>query len=175
MSHYTMLSKYGFVLACSKLKTSLKSVVFTNKVAKNSRYFVGVFNNTIIPLALVGYEMIIANSYPTRTRGILVKYTHWILMSTWRKNKTLLFHCDVTWRKRNNTQNVKGTLRSNLMSTLVCSKQLKYLCQCTSGRSVNVSSWLFLKIWYCECWKTTKRAVYDETPYCLIFGQYIAK
>ena len=45
----------------------------------------GVFNKTIIPLALVGYEMIIANSalrtslpstisYPTRTRGIIVNY-----------------------------------------------------------------------------------------------------
>ena len=39
-----------------------KYVVFTNRVGKNSRYFVGVFNKTIIPLALVGYEMIIANS-----------------------------------------------------------------------------------------------------------------
>ena len=28
----------------------------------NSRYFVGVFNETIIPLVLVRYEMIIANS-----------------------------------------------------------------------------------------------------------------
>ena len=28
----------------------------------DSRYFVGVFNKTISPLALVGYEMIIANS-----------------------------------------------------------------------------------------------------------------
>ena len=28
----------------------------------------------IIPLALVGYEMIIANSYPKHTRGIIVKY-----------------------------------------------------------------------------------------------------
>ena len=45
----------------SKLKTSWKSVGFTNKVGKNSRYFVGVFNKTIIPLALVGCEMIIAN------------------------------------------------------------------------------------------------------------------
>ena len=35
-------------------------VAFTNKVGKNSRYFVGVFNETIIPLALIGYEMIIA-------------------------------------------------------------------------------------------------------------------
>ena len=47
---------------CSKLKTSWKSVVFTNKVGKNSRYFVGVFEKTIIPLTLVGYEMIITNS-----------------------------------------------------------------------------------------------------------------
>ena len=39
-----------------------KSIVFVNKVGKNSRYFVGVFNKTIIPLVLVGYEMIIANS-----------------------------------------------------------------------------------------------------------------
>ena len=34
------------VHVCSKLKTSLKLVVFTNKVGKNSRYFVGVFNKT---------------------------------------------------------------------------------------------------------------------------------
>ena len=33
--------------------------------------FRGVFNKTIIPLALVGYEMITAN-YPTRTLGIIV-------------------------------------------------------------------------------------------------------
>ena len=40
----------------------IQSVVFTNKVGKNSRYFVGVSNKTIIPLALVGYEIIIPNS-----------------------------------------------------------------------------------------------------------------
>ena len=45
-----------------KFETSGKSAVFTNKVGKNFRYFVGVFNKTIIPLALVGYEIIIANS-----------------------------------------------------------------------------------------------------------------
>ena len=44
-----------------KIKPSWKSVVFTIKVRNNSLYFVGVFNTTIIPLALVGYEMIIAN------------------------------------------------------------------------------------------------------------------
>ena len=55
-------------------------------VEKNFWYFVGVFNKTIIPPALVGYEMIIDNSalrtslanytisYPTRTFGIIVKY-----------------------------------------------------------------------------------------------------
>ena len=50
------------VRVCWKLNTSWKSVVFTNKVGKNSPYFVGAFNKTIIPPALVGYEMIIANS-----------------------------------------------------------------------------------------------------------------
>ena len=39
-------------------------VVFTNKVGKNPHYFEGIFSETIIPLALVGYVMIIANSYP---------------------------------------------------------------------------------------------------------------
>ena len=36
--------------------------------------FKGVFYKTIIPPALVGYEMIIAISYPTHTRGIIVNY-----------------------------------------------------------------------------------------------------
>ena len=59
-------------------------VSFSNKARKNSRYFVGVLNETIISLALVGDEMIIVNqpyaprwlsniSYPTPTRGIIVK------------------------------------------------------------------------------------------------------
>ena len=42
---------------------------------KNSQYFVSAFKKTFIPLALVGYEMLIAKSYPTPTRGITVKYT----------------------------------------------------------------------------------------------------
>ena len=50
------------VRVCSKLKTTWKSVVFAKKVGKNSRYFVGVSNKTIIPLVLVGYEMIIVRS-----------------------------------------------------------------------------------------------------------------
>ena len=61
------------VRVCSKLKQAENLVVFTNKVGKNSRYFVGVFKKTISPLALVGYEMIIANSYQMCTCGKIVK------------------------------------------------------------------------------------------------------
>ena len=74
------------VRVCSKLKTSWKSVVLTNKVGKNSRYFVGILNKIIIPLALVGYEMIIASSYPTRTRGIIVKYIYFCFPTSSLRN-----------------------------------------------------------------------------------------
>ena len=47
MSHYTMLSKYCNCTHLLKIKNKL-----------NSGYFVGIFNKTIIPLTLVGYEMI---------------------------------------------------------------------------------------------------------------------
>ena len=57
-----MFSKYGNYASAQNEK-------HRNKVGTNSRYFVGVFNKTIIPFALVGYEIIIANSYPTRARG----------------------------------------------------------------------------------------------------------
>ena len=68
-----MLSKYGN--RTRLLEITNKSVVFTNKVGKNSSIFVGVLNKTIIPLALVGYEKIIANSYPTRrVREIIVNH-----------------------------------------------------------------------------------------------------
>ena len=56
----------------SELKTSLKSVDFASRVEKNSRYFVGIFIKTIIPLTLVGDGMIIAKPYPMRTREIIV-------------------------------------------------------------------------------------------------------
>ena len=49
-------------------------VALENEISKAYQYYLIVFNKTIIPLALVGYEMIIANSYPTRARGIIVKY-----------------------------------------------------------------------------------------------------
>ena len=76
MNHYIIPRSLTMVTVrvCSKLRTSWKSVVFTSKDGENSLFFVGVFNKTLIPLVLVECEMIIANSYPTRTRGIIVKY-----------------------------------------------------------------------------------------------------
>ena len=53
------------VSVCSKLKTSWKSVAFTNKVGKrilDSVLWAFLIYEKIIPLALVGYEMIIAIS-----------------------------------------------------------------------------------------------------------------
>ena len=80
------------VRVCSKLKTGWKSVVFTNQSRKNSRHFVGVFNRTIIPLALVGYELIIANSDPTRTRGIIVNLPG---TDEWRSSEGNMFQAEV--------------------------------------------------------------------------------
>ena len=77
-----MLSKYG---NCTRLLKIKNKFVFPSEVGKSSRYFVGVFNKTIISLALVGYQTVIAISalhaslpptisYTTRTRGIIVNY-----------------------------------------------------------------------------------------------------
>lgn len=38
----------------------------------NFLYFEGVVNKTVIPLVLVRYEIVIANSCPTRTPGRIV-------------------------------------------------------------------------------------------------------
>ena len=61
MSHFTMLSEPF----ASAEKWQAENRLFYNEIEKNSRYFVGVFNKTIFPLALVGYGMIIANSERT--------------------------------------------------------------------------------------------------------------
>ena len=66
MSHYTTLSKYGDCTRLLKVKNKLKSVVSSVSL------FVGVLNKKkIVPLGIVEYEMIVANSYSTRTRGII--------------------------------------------------------------------------------------------------------
>ena len=70
-----MLSNYGNFSRLLKIKNKLKiGCFFTNKYGENFRYFVGVFNKKFILIALVRCEMIIANSYPTCTRGIIAKY-----------------------------------------------------------------------------------------------------
>ena len=66
-----MLFKYGNCIRLLKIKNKMKIGWFTNKVGKISQYFVGVFNRIIIPLALGGYKMIIAN---TVLRASLANY-----------------------------------------------------------------------------------------------------
>ena len=57
-----MPSKCDNYMCLLNIKNRLKIGCFYNEVEKNSQYFVGIFNKTIIPLVLVGCEMIIANS-----------------------------------------------------------------------------------------------------------------
>ncbi len=75
MSSYTIDHKYGSRYASTKTAGELK---YCNSL--------GVFNKTIIPLALVGYEIVIETSalprlvgylpsHIQRARGIIVKYT----------------------------------------------------------------------------------------------------
>ena len=87
MSHYTILCEYGKQMCDFFVAFLFSCSLFT--------IFGGIFNKTIIPLTLVGYEMIIANlalhwlctlSYPTRACGIIVKYTG-----------TLLFYLIIYW------------------------------------------------------------------------------
>ena len=42
----------------------------------------GVFNKTIIPFSLVGYELFIAYSFPTRTLGIIVNHENMLAIFT---------------------------------------------------------------------------------------------
>ena len=63
-----MLSKY--VNSTSLLKITYKLKVGCLVVGKNSPYFKGLFGKIIIPLALVGYEMIIAIEEETLARKL---------------------------------------------------------------------------------------------------------
>ena len=64
ISHYTMLSKYGNCTHLLKIKTSRKSVVFTNKVGRNSRYFVDVLIKQLFHSRLLDIRWLL----PTRRR-----------------------------------------------------------------------------------------------------------
>ena len=80
------LSHHGTwaIIPCSANMVS-KRVIFGALlllVSSNFLYFGGVFNKTIIPFALVGYEIgysrprwLFTISYPTRVHGIIVKYS----------------------------------------------------------------------------------------------------
>ena len=84
------------------------------RVGEIQRVFVGVFNKTIIPLALVGYEMIIANS---ALRASLVIY-HLISNAPSWNNSMLPRVCSVIdhrWR-----QNVVKTKKWHTSRRRVC-------------------------------------------------------
>ena len=71
------------VRICSKLKTSQKSVVLTNKFRRNFRFFVGVFKQYYSTHAC-GYEMITANSVLCPSLAIyhLISNAHlWIIVN----------------------------------------------------------------------------------------------
>ncbi len=63
MSSYTIDTK---MVADTRPQKQLER----SNIAKN----LGVFNKTIIPLVLVGYDIVIAISYPTRAREIIVNF-----------------------------------------------------------------------------------------------------
>ena len=98
MRHYTMFSKYGNWMHLLKIENKLNWLFLQKKVRKNSRYFVSVFNKTIIPVTLVGYEMIIANLVLRTSLAIyhLISNVH-----SW--NKCWLFHFSLTIMLRQNT------------------------------------------------------------------------
>ena len=55
-----------------RFRKTQKINVLLEMLLKNSQYFVGVFNKTIILLVLVEYKLSTV-SYPTCTPGIIVK------------------------------------------------------------------------------------------------------
>ena len=73
--NYTMLNEYG-----RRSRDSFLAFLFQSSFL----YFGGVFNKTIVPLALVEYEMIIANS-ATRTLPAICIY-HFISDARSRNN-----------------------------------------------------------------------------------------
>ena len=62
-----MLSKYG---DCTR-QLKINRLFLQIKSGRILDVFWAFFYKTIILLALLGYKMIIANSFPTRTRGII--------------------------------------------------------------------------------------------------------
>ena len=63
------------VRVCSKLKQAESWLFLQRKSGRVLNILRAFLIKHNIPLSLVGYEMIIVNSYPTRTCGIIFKYT----------------------------------------------------------------------------------------------------
>ena len=65
MSYYTMLSKYGNCTRLHKIKKQAENQLFLQIKSERILNILWAFlTKKIIPLAHVGYEMIIAISYP---------------------------------------------------------------------------------------------------------------
>ena len=62
----------NYVKCCQAEKCQIKILLSFSSIEGFGKLM--KFNKTIIPFALVGHEMIIANSYPTRALGIIVNY-----------------------------------------------------------------------------------------------------
>ena len=54
----------------------------------------GVFDKAIIPPTLLGYEMIIANSYPVHTRGIIFVYVYYCSLFSYVQRLTPFFELE---------------------------------------------------------------------------------
>ena len=68
-----MLSKYGNCHASAENYKQAENLLYLQIKSGRILDILWVFfNKTVIALVLVGYEMITANSYPTRTGGIIV-------------------------------------------------------------------------------------------------------
>ena len=118
------------VRVCSKLKTSWKSVVFINKVRNNSRYFVGVFNKTIIPLALAW----ICDDYSQLRATLLVGHPPSHIQRTLEeqllKRRTLFFRWVIVQFNTDITLSLKSLARSEstLLIIIFCFSKEIVLC-----------------------------------------------
>ena len=131
MSHYTMLSKYDAVCVwCSKLKTNWKWVVFTNNVGKNSRYFVSVFNKTIIPLALAWICDDYSQLRATRLVGHPPSHIQRTLEGQLLKRRTLFFRRVIVQFNTDITLSLKSLARSEstLLIIIFCFSKEIVLC-----------------------------------------------
>ena len=117
------------VRVCSKLKTSWKSVVFINKVRNNSRYFVSVFNKTIIPLALAW----ICDDYSQLRATRLVGHPPSHIQRTLEEQlsrRTLFFRWVIVQFNTDNTLSLKSLARSEstLLIIIFCFSKEIVLC-----------------------------------------------